>query len=351
MNKKIIPLLVLLFVFILLGFLFCTPSFERQEHTVEKIIDGNTIQLKNGLLVHLTGVENDDRAKEYLKKEVVNKDVKIRFDKKNKYKVTNRTEEIYGYVFLNRTCINSFLLSKSLSTLNTLYLTDSLVAFQKYANNESGVISTTNDNLATTTTNSTIEEIESTNQPILSLQELVKKIKPSVFLVGAFNRNTMIGQGTGFFISKEGKALSNWHVFEDGNNHKIKTIDGESHDVTEIITYDKRKDFVLFQNDINGNVPYLKLTKELPEEGEEIIVLGNPTGLESTLTRGIVSAIRNIEGIIYIQIDAAISPGSSGSPVLNKKGEVVGIATLKKMDCENCNFAVSIKTIANQIGL
>ena len=137
----------------------------------------------------------------------------------------------------------------------------------------------------------------------------------------------------------------------NGNNHKIKTIDGQSHNVTEIVTYDAKKDFVLFQNDINGNVPYLKLATQLPEEGEEIIVLGNPTGLESTLTRGIVSALREENGIIYIQIDAAISPGSSGSPVLNLKGEVVGIATLKKMDCESCNFAVSIKTIANQIGL
>lgn len=317
--------------------------FEKQEHTVTKIIDGNTIQLKNGLLVHLIGIEDDSRAQNYLQKELVSQNIKVRFDRKNKYKVNNRTTEVYGYVYLNRVCINSFLLYSNLATLNTLHLSDSLVAFKSYGNGS---------NTGTLATNTeTVSEIDNTNTPTLSLQELVKKIKPSVFLVGAFKGNNMIGQGTGFFISPDGKALSNWHVFENGNNHKIKTIDGQSHDVTEIMTYDAKKDFVLFQNQIYGTVPYLKLSTSLPEEGEEIIVLGNPTGLESTVTRGIVSAIREDEGNIYIQIDAAISPGSSGSPVLNLKGEVVGIATLKVIDCENCNFAISIKTIANQIGL
>ena len=96
-------------------------------------------------------------------------------------------------------------------------------------------------------------------------------------------------------------------------------------------------------------MPYLELSQVLPQQGEEIFVIGNPSGLENTVTRGIVSAIRED----LIQIDAAISPGSSGSPVSNMNGKVVGIATFKIVEgCELCNFAISadlIKKALNNI--
>jgi len=74
--------------------------------------------------------------------------------------------------------------------------------------------------------------------------------------------------------------------------------------------------------------------------------------LESTLTKGIVSAIRSeVVPNDRIQIDAAISPGSSGGPVMNMNGEVFGVATFKALDCENCNFAVNIKLILNNLNI
>ncbi len=88
--------------------------------------------------------------------------------------------------------------------------------------------------------------------------------------------------------------------------------------------------------------PFLRVAKTLPEAGDRVLVVGNPEGLERTVSEGIVSAVRNVGDYgNVIQISAPISPGSSGSPVLNLKGEVVGVATFVDKEGQNLNFAVS----------
>lgn len=181
-----------------------------------------------------------------------------------------------------------------------------------------------------------------TEEKNLSLTELVKSIEPSVFLVmnqDSYGNTQSIG--TGFFIDSN-RAVSNHHVFEGGSRWFIKLSDGRAFEVKEILKQSKTTDFVIFSLKTENKFPFLKLSNREPLKGEDIVVLGNPNGLESTITRGIVSAIRDK----LIQIDAAISPGSSGSPVLNLKGEVLGIATLKVVDCENCNLAYKISVLA-----
>lgn len=177
-----------------------------------------------------------------------------------------------------------------------------------------------------------------------SLTEIIAQAEPSVFVVRTYDRNGKgIGQGTGFFIESNGIGVSNYHVFEGGKSWKISTFDGRQYQVEKIIRQDKAFDYVIFQVE-SRQVPYLPLSSSLPRKGEDIVVLGNPRGLESTVSRGIVSSIRNFrkQQAALIQIDAAISPGSSGSPVMNMKGEVVGIATMKVDKCESCNFAFNI---------
>jgi hypothetical protein len=91
----------------------------------------------------------------------------------------------------------------------------------------------------------------------------------------------------------------------------------------------------------------LSLSKTVPEVGERIIVYGSPLGLENTVSDGIVSAIRDIpEFGKIIQITAPISPGSSGSPVLNMKGEVIGVASFQMIDGQNLNFAIPSERVA-----
>ena len=111
-----------------------------------------------------------------------------------------------------------------------------------------------------------------------------------------------------------------------------------------------------------NDITVLKISDESPEKGQDICVLGNPPGIESTLTKGILSGLKGGtekeimdgnfgEGNSFIQIDVAISHGSSGSPVMNMKGEVIGIATLSfaEANCVNCNFAVNIDKLKSDL--
>ena len=166
-------------------------------------------------------------------------------------------------------------------------------------------------------------------------------------MVYAVSNDNVVGQGTGFFISPNGTAVSNHHVFAPGSQWFIKMADGTEYPVQRVVKSSTDFDYVVFE--VNGKgkqFPYLMRATVTPLKGEEILVLGNPKGLESTLSRGVVSAIRNqVNSDDIIQIDAAISPGSSGSPVMNLQGNVVGIATKKRLECESCNFAYNIKLI------
>ena len=183
------------------------------------------------------------------------------------------------------------------------------------------------------------------------LSEIVANAEPCVFVVHTYDRKgKRIGQGTGFFIDEEGVGVSNYHVFDKGRSWRIRTTDGREHPVEKIMYQSKKFDYVVFRVDTEQEVPYLPLGDTVPLKGEDVMVLGNPKGLESTVSRGIVSSIRNYRGKdrAIIQVDAAISPGSSGSPVMNRRGEVIGIATMKVNGCESCNFAFNIDLLEYQ---
>ncbi len=119
--------------------------------------------------------------------------------------------------------------------------------------------------------------------------------------------------------------------------------------VEGVIAKDADADIVkIVANIPDANTPFLNLSEIVPSEGEDIVVIGNPLGLESTVSAGIVSAVRDIPAFGKIlQITAPVSPGSSGSPVVNMKCEVIGIATLVLKEGQNLNFAIpSDKIIA-----
>ena len=182
------------------------------------------------------------------------------------------------------------------------------------------------------------------------LVDLVKKVKPSVVLVSTFDKdNKPIGQGSGFFIDNKGRLITNHHVIEGSYSATIKTSTGKEYPVQGIVAKDTEADIVkLVVNLPDANITFLNLSVNVPSEGEDIFVIGNPLGLESTVSSGIVSAVRDIPAFGKIlQITAPVSPGSSGSPVINSKGEVIGIATLIVTKGQNLNFAIpSDKIIA-----
>jgi Flp pilus assembly protein TadD len=183
-----------------------------------------------------------------------------------------------------------------------------------------------------------------------NLVELVKKTKPCVVLIETFDKdNKPLGQGSGFFVNNKGHIVTNQHVLEGAYRATVKTSSGMEYPVEGIIAKNADADIVkLVVNITDANIIFLNLSENVPSEGQDIVVIGNPLGLESTVSAGIVSAVRDIPAFGKIlQITAPISPGSSGSPVINSKGEVIGIATLIVTSGQNLNFAIpSDKIIA-----
>ena len=183
---------------------------------------------------------------------------------------------------------------------------------------------------------------------IESLPSLIKRIKPSTVIIFAYDdEGEFLKLGSGFFISQNGDVITNYHVIRGASSAGIKTSDGKTYPITYIVAGDEQNDIIRLSVNIPSQYIYpLSLSKTIPEVGERIIVYGSPLGLEKTVSDGIVSAIREVPDYSkLIQITAPISPGSSGSPVLNMQGEVIGIATFQMVEGQNLNFAIPSEMI------
>jgi serine protease Do len=146
---------------------------------------------------------------------------------------------------------------------------------------------------------------------------------------GPHGHNVILGQGSGFFISPDGYAVTNNHVVEKAESVKVTTDDGKIHDA-KVIGTDPRTDLALIKVD-GGPFPYVKLSDNVPRIGDWVLAVGNPFGLGGTVTAGIVSARgRDIGASAYddfIQIDAPVNKGNSGGPTFDTEGNVIGVNT------------------------
>lgn len=153
-----------------------------------------------------------------------------------------------------------------------------------------------------------------------------------------------IAQGSGFLVSKDGIIVTNYHVISEGSSAIVKFPDGAFYVVDGVLASDKARDVAVIKAH-GGNFRILTLgNSDQLQVGEEVVAIGNPLSLESTVSNGIVSGIRTVdeEGGQYLQITAPISPGSSGGPLFNMAGEVIGITTMYLKGGENLNFAIPI---------
>jgi len=181
------------------------------------------------------------------------------------------------------------------------------------------------------------------------LPDLIKRIEPSVVVVLTYNREDhLVGQGSGFFISRNGDVITNYHVLQEASKAVIKTGDDQIYPVKKVVAEDRGADLIRVSVDMAERTALpLSISTSLPQVGERIVVIGTPLGLEKTVSDGIVAAVREIPDFgKIIQLTAPISPGSSGSPVVNMKGEVVGIATFIILAGQNLNFAISGENIS-----
>ncbi len=177
---------------------------------------------------------------------------------------------------------------------------------------------------------------------------IIDLVVPSVVTI-----RTDISQGTGFIINNQGYIVTNAHVLAGAKTIKAITFSREEIPA-EFIGYDANLDIALLK--IVGNYKALVL-KESSEVnvGEKVIAIGNPLGLQFSVSEGIVSAVHR-EGTnnlpAYIQTDAALNPGNSGGPLINKQGKVVGINNFKIGSSESLGFALEsdyIKSAVNNI--
>lgn len=175
------------------------------------------------------------------------------------------------------------------------------------------------------------------------LPELVKRIKPSAVAIETFDaRGNSLSRGSGFFVAAD-KIITNRHVIEKSSRVEIHLMNGKKFPAKGILAVDGEGDLAILQVDVpqTSAAAPLQIVQRVPQEGESIVVIGNPLGLEGSVSNGIVSAVREISGYgKIIQITAPISPGSSGSPVVNMSGQVIGVATLQAAEGQSLNFAV-----------
>lgn len=178
---------------------------------------------------------------------------------------------------------------------------------------------------------------------------LAQKVVPSVVTVNVFNREgKWRGGGTGFFVKEEGLLVTNRHVIDGKVRALAKLSSGEFLSIEGVLSEDRSGDLVLLTLGVKGrSFPPLGLTDTVIETGQPIIVIGTPLGHEGTVSKGIVSKVKDIPNFgKVLQHTAPISKGSSGSPVVNMKGEVIGVVVgYSIVEGESLNFAISVDRV------
>jgi len=178
----------------------------------------------------------------------------------------------------------------------------------------------------------------------IDTRHVYEQASPAVVLIISQKAGASVGQGSGAIVSEDGVIISALHVVENADHAVVKLKNGDIYDDVSVVAIDPRKDLVVLK--VAGfDLPTIPLgNSNEVKEGDPVAMLSNPRGLEQSITQGIVSAVRDLPdaGFKVIQTTAAASPGSSGGPLLNAKGELVAILSFKVVGGENLNFGIPI---------
>jgi tetratricopeptide (TPR) repeat protein len=171
--------------------------------------------------------------------------------------------------------------------------------------------------------------------------DIYKESSPAVLSVEGEHKS-----GSGFLISADGVVVTNYHVVAGEKNISVRLASGLELAIDEVIAEDSQLDIVLLRVKAKG---FPKLTlgdsdRVLP--GDPITVISNPLGLTGSVSDGLVSGVREFDGAKMLQISAPISPGSSGGPVLDRAGRVIGVARATILGGQNLNLAVPANAVA-----
>ncbi len=185
-----------------------------------------------------------------------------------------------------------------------------------------------------------------------STEQLTAGVRDSIVVITHYGRDGREdGVGAGFVISTDGLIATSLHVIGEARPIRVQFANGRRAEVTEVHATDRKFDLAILRIAAT-NLHALRLgDSDSLKQGASVIALGNPLGLEHSVVQGVVSARREVEGIDMIQLAIPIEPGNSGGPLLDLKGRVHGILTLKSALTPNLGFAMPanlLKSLLNQ---
>jgi S1-C subfamily serine protease len=180
----------------------------------------------------------------------------------------------------------------------------------------------------------------------LPAEKIYAQSLPSVLTLRVENKVGDRYVGTAFLALQKGIAVTAWHVIFDAVKVTAKFADGASCDVLGFVDYDDVKDIALIR--VNSSErPLMTIASGTPVIGSHTYVIGSPKGYEFSIGDGLLSQVQKVDGFNQYQVSCPFSPGNSGGPILNARGEVVGIAAWTRNGAQNVNFATPAIEVAH----
>ena len=169
-------------------------------------------------------------------------------------------------------------------------------------------------------------------------EDIYQRLLPSVVTLTVENAAGEKFVASAFLALGDGMAVTSWHVISDAARVSAKFSDGQTVEVSGVIDRDERHDLALIKLGA-ANGAQVRLCTKNPRVGARAYVIGAPKGFEFSITDGLISQIQSVDGFDQYQVSCPISAGNSGGPVVNERGEVVGVASWTKRDAQGLSFA------------
>jgi len=320
-----------------------TTSINGYQGVVEKV-NGNVLDLTSGLHARLIGTDGRSSVEMFLRGKYVGKRVTLYTDshsRKQNIMMSNDTVDVYAIETGTLSyCINRLAVLQDPESYHPTEALDS----------------------------TTVEPWVSPDTPPVPVGNLALYMKPRTFLIA-----TPDGIGTGFFISETGLAVTNWHVLPPSQERNSQAYLYQDDPNDSQIYNNKKRNIknILWSSDMNGlditifsvdlenaeKVPFFKIAKCRPIQGDQVSTYGNPHGLTASFSQGVVSAFRSDpynpnRNVQLVQYDMATNGGNSGGPVCDKFGQIVAVHELGDKSLQNVNYgidAMQLRQVLDQL--
>ncbi len=184
-----------------------------------------------------------------------------------------------------------------------------------------------------------------TQEPESSVEKIFNEQVDSIVVIGALDKKQS-RLGSGFIVDKDGLIVTNAHLAGGAKKIVVKLHKSSIYHQARLITIDRAKDIAILKIDIPNLKPVKLGNSNKVQIGERVVSIGNPLGLESTISDGLISSWRTVKGgLKVLQISVPLSQGSSGGPLFNLQGEVIGVTMGSYLKGQNLNFAVPINDV------